>query len=602
MQISESATDMRTIPSTFGLRSAMLLCAAVTLFGVAIASMFEPLFSGSGRQLKFIWLTGYFFRSQDAFWLIGCAALLAACAVLRLPAVASCSLLERPRMRAAILALLAALGVTCGVMGAHVVFHDHHLSRDEILAEHDAVILRSGAIVAPIAPEWRPYSSALAPRFMVPVDRVDGFVSAYLPVNAALRAILGSVLDPAWTSPLLSALAVISIYAVGRRLWPAQPGAALVAAALAATSSQALVGSMTSYAMSGHLALNMLWLWLFLRDDKIGHVGAMSVGALATGLHQAVFHPLFAAPFILRLWTQRRRSLALVYCLAYAAALAVWVGYWQLAALWRGVSPETSEELGAVYFLFRVAEMLLGFEWSGAGLMLDNLLRFVAWQNPLLLPLALLACRQIRAGSGVARELAAGIFLTLVAMFVLLPYQGHGWGYRYLHGLIGNVALLAGYGWVSLAARANAREQGEARALLAVGCAAAVVVLLPAHAMQAERFVAPYAQASAAIARADADVVIVDKSGLLFAEDLIRNDPFLRDRPKILDLTFLDEERLRTLCARYSVALFGKPQALALGIAANADLTRLDDEFRRRNRDVLGKLSCGAELPLAGGR
>lgn len=410
-------------------------------------------------------------------------------------------------------------------------------------------------------------------------------------------AIVGAVLDPAWTSPLLAALAVIAVYAAGRRLWPAQPGAALVAAALTATSSQVLVTSMTSYAMSGHLALNMLWLWLFLRDDKIGHGGAMAVGALATGLHQAIFHPLFVAPFIVKLWTKRRR-LALVYALAYATALAFWIGYWQIAALWRGVSPDASEKVGAIYFVVRVAEMLSGFEWSGAGLMLDNLLRFIAWQNPLLLPLALLAYRPIRDGAGVARELAAGVGLTLIAMFVLLPYQGHGWGYRYLHGLIGNVALLAGYGWASIAARSSPRKQGEARALLAMGCAAAVAVLLPVHAMQAERFVAPYARASASIARADADVVIVDKSGLLFAEDFIRNDPFLRDRPKILDLTFLDEPRLRALCARYSVSLFGRPQALALGIGASADLTRYDDEIRARNRDALARLSCGAEMTL----
>ena len=43
----------------------------------------------------------------------------------------------------------------------------------------------------------------------------------------------------------------------------------------------------------------------------IGHAGAIAVGAVACGLHQIVFHPLFVAPFILHLWFHKRRALAL---------------------------------------------------------------------------------------------------------------------------------------------------------------------------------------------------------------------------------------------------------------------------------------------------
>ena len=38
--------------------------------------------------------------------------------------------------------------------------------------------------------------------------------------------------------------------------------------------------------------------------------------------------------------------------------------------------------------------------------------------------------------------LAAGIVLTLLAMLILLPYQDIGWGYRYVHGVIGSAALI----------------------------------------------------------------------------------------------------------------------------------------------------------------
>jgi hypothetical protein len=64
---------------------------------------------------------------------------------------------------------------------------------------------------------------------------------------------------------------------------------------------------------------------------------------------------------------------------------------------------------------------------------------------------------------------------------------------------------------------------------------------------------------------------------LLFAEGLVRNDPFLRNRPKVLDLTFLDEAKLVDLCARFGISMFGRPQALAFGIPLN------DDAIRRRS-------------------
>jgi hypothetical protein len=46
--------------------------------------------------------------------------------------------------------------------------------------------------------------------------------------------------------------------------------------------------------MTAHLTLNLIWLCLFLRNDKIGHGAAIAVGFLASGLHQLIFHPLVA--------------------------------------------------------------------------------------------------------------------------------------------------------------------------------------------------------------------------------------------------------------------------------------------------------------------
>jgi hypothetical protein len=267
---------------------------------------------------------------------------------------------------------------------------------------------------------------------------------------------------------------------VARRLRPTRLDAAFISTLLVATSSQVLVTSMTSYAMTGHLTLNLIWLWLFLRDDKIGH-----------------------------------------------------------------------------------------------------------------------GARSIRDGSRIARELTTGVILTLAAMFILMPDQGLGWGYRYLHGLIGSLSLLAGYGWIALSARATRDEMAASWTMLTIGSAVAWLILLPVHAKHAHEFAMPYVRAADAIGHAATDLVVIDKSELLFAEDFVRNDPFLGNRPKVLDLTFLDEAKLADLCARYSISLFGHPQALAFGIPLNDDATKFDDEVRARLRAAMARLSCGVDMAVS---
>ena len=84
----------------------------------------------------------------------------------------------------------------------------------------------------------------------------------------------------------------------------------MVGVILLVCSSQFLITAMTPYAMTAHLALNMIWLWLFLRDTRGAHALAAGVAFVACGLHQVVFHPLFAAPFILSLLRARRWKLA----------------------------------------------------------------------------------------------------------------------------------------------------------------------------------------------------------------------------------------------------------------------------------------------------
>src|SRR3984893_11359136 len=543
-------------------------------------------------------LTTFFVLAHDAFWLIVVAVLLLGITILRLPTAASHAASVILCYSRTVIVTLMALVLICGVIGTHVVFHGF-LTQDEFLAEFDATILRSGMAIAPVDSEWRPYVSALATSFMLPISHGAGFASAYLPVNASLRAIVGLVADPSLTGPLLAALAVVTTFGVARRLWPTRLDAAFISTLLVATSSQVLVTSMTSYAMTAHLTLNLIWLWLFLRNDKIGHGAAIAGGFLASGLHQLIFHPLFVAPFIVRLWASGRRPLAVTYIVSYAIICLFWISYWQIMLEWQGFSPQASSDVGSVYFVARAAVLFANFHWAGFDLMLKNVLRFIDWQNPIVLPFALLAYRPVRNGEGIAWELSTGLALTLAAMFILLPYQGHGWGYRYLRGLIGSLSLLAGYGWIALSERATRNEMATARTMLTLGSAVAWLVLLPAHAKQAHDFVMPYVRAADAIEHTATDLVVIDQSGLLFAEDLVRNDTFLRNRPKVLDLTLLDEANLADLCARYSISMFGRRQGLAFGISPNDEQTKFDDHVRAKKKAAMARLSCGVDMAVS---
>jgi hypothetical protein len=327
--------------------------------------------------------------------------------------------------------------------------------------------------------------------------------------------------------------------------------------------------------MTAHLTFNMLWLWLFLSGGRLGHGLAPAAAFVATGLHQIVFHPLFAAPFVLELWLARRWGAAAWHTVAYAAIIGFWAVYPGLlthhlasgAPQAAGLAHETS--LAA-----RAAGMVSAFDFRGFGLMADNLIRLITWQSLLTLPLALVAIPAALRVKGMLRAMVLGLALTTVAMLLLLAYQGHGWGYRYLHGLLGTLCLLAAWSWGRLTDGLGAEGRRTATAVFAAATAASLAILLPIRLWQVHDFVHPYAVAERAIRASRADLVLVDGSAMWFGDDLVRNDPFLRNRPLVMELGVLGPQDLKALCARHTVAVFGAAEAKATGITPSGPAGR----------------------------
>lgn len=439
--------------------------------------------------------------------------------------------------------------------GTYWIMLDYPLTRDELMAEFDAAVFAAGKLAEPVAREWRGFVPALVPAFRLPVAGDAALVSNYMPGNALMRAGFGLLGQPQLLNPLLAALGFVAMWDTARRVFPAFAPAVWVVLAGYVLSAQVLANAMTSYAMTGHLAFNAIWLALFLRDRAWSHALAMLVGVWAMGLHQVVFHPLFAGPIILTLLVRRRWALFAVYAAVYAAALVGWMLYPGLALASAGVAPAPGSGGGGFgsFFADRVIPLVTNINPYALPLMIYNLLRFFVWMPAFCLPLLLWSVRPARRGDALAIALLASLAATTAAVVVLLAYQGHGWGYRYWHALIPGILILTGYGLREWWAR---DRKLAANAVTWLG--AVTLLVLPFLFVTTHRFIAPYDTLTRLIDRQTADFVILETDPPGSAVDQVRNRADLSNRPLIVGSHALDPGMVRELCRRGSVTFVRK--------------------------------------------
>lgn len=346
-------------------------------------------------------------------------------------------------------------------------------------------------------------------------------------------------------------------------------------------SSQMLINAMTTYAMTAHMALNLIWLAAFLRGRKVGHLVAIATGFLAVGLHQLVFHPVFVAPFLL--WRLREGEWRLVggYAVAYAVIILWWAYYPMM------VAPEVAGPHGQVsegnFLTDRVLPLLLNRDPRAIGLMILNGLRFAAWQDFAIWPLLIVAVPLTIRTRGLAKPLALGIMLWLVFLTLVLPDQGRGYGYRYLNGYLGSFALLAGYGYRELERQMGPRADGLVMILSGLTFVAAIPVLFAAS----YEFIAPHLAVQRLIARQSTPFVLIDDNPAKSINSLwrdtgvdhVRNLPDLTNRPLRFSARRLTPALLISLCERGKVTLINRKDMHRLGYLLN--VPERSPEFQR---------------------
>jgi hypothetical protein len=493
--------------------------------------------------------------------------------------------------------LVALCTLVVSMIGTHAVYLGYAFSPDEWMPRLQAEIFARGELAGTVPPEWREYGRAMYHGFAHYDPQTGAVASSYRPGMAALIALFDLAGLGLYVSAFMTAGSVLLTASFARMLWPDSRSAPVIAALLVATSSQALAAAMTSYAMAPHLFFNLLWLRLFLLDKWWAHVAAALCGVFTASLHQIHPHVFFAAPFFLLLLRPFRPGVLLWYGVVYAVGHLALIG-WDRMAMGDSLAVAKSGQLTFEQFLQRVgglAQFPSWIDWATIG---AHIVRLFAWQSLALAPLLLFTVHR-RAWPPLLVLMAASIATSLLPYPFLLPEQGHGWGYRYLHGLLGSLALIGTAGWIQME-----RMHGQAFRQPVILCfAITLAVVIPVRAFLIERTIAPWLVATEAAQAMPADVVIVDRITIFYGVEIPRNGPYAAERPVVMMINALSADQIRQLCANYRVAFFDGDEARQAGLptlaleGALALATGMDAETREWVADYQEKyrfLTSGA--------
>src|SRR3546814_18567450 len=96
----------------------------------------------------------------------------------------------------------------------------------------------------PVPREVSEYGRGINPSFMIAFGGHDAWISFFLPVHSAFRALVSFFADPALPSPLFLAVGFGALWHIARKLFPGRPDPVLVTLLLAFSSTQLLAMSM----------------------------------------------------------------------------------------------------------------------------------------------------------------------------------------------------------------------------------------------------------------------------------------------------------------------------------------------------------------------
>jgi hypothetical protein len=394
-------------------------------------------------------------------------------------------------------------------------------SADEYCALWQSQIFGSGAWNASYAPEWEPHIHAAGVFLRSVRDLQHHWMTNYLPGHALLLTPFTMTGVPWLLNPLLTGLGAIFIDRIGVRIGMGRINERCVTLLLYASSGQILAYAGTMYANPAHVTANLLWLLLFLKANdgcRWSLFFLPLVGGFALLLHKP-FHAIFVAPFLLRITRTWSWKTWPWIAICYGSA-------WMCMRYWNNLTLSGSYEKGITTVMSNGIhpECLIG------------VVQIWTWQ-PLVIVLAIFSISKWREFPPLIRDIATGMGICVILISLRQDGQGHGWGSRYAHPLLGGLALWASWSWWKMRTISNWREPLDNLVLIGIPICLGIAVL---RLNIIHSTVLPYYNAYSTILKIDADVVALPKSTHWLAHDLRRNNPWMNNRPIILQLDLSD--------------------------------------------------------------
>jgi hypothetical protein len=436
-------------------------------------------------------------------------------------------------------------------IGRFAVHQNFDLCIDEYLNEFEAKILAHHHLVATVPVEWRDYEKALDLPYLHYNEDKGYWASEFLPGFASLD-LLFDTLHLGWAlSPALAAISLLLLAGLANRAFPDQEGlAGGIAVLLLAFCPQFLFMATTKFAWTSHLCGSLLWVWLLTHPDRRFFLLTPVLGVLLIGLHQPHVHLLVAAPFLLRLmFTRDWKAIA---WFGFCYLIGCWAWY-QVMLVLRPSSHGQVAELHYLSFplLFSIVVTIF------------HAITLLAWCTPIAVPFLFIMIGTWKKQPPFIRDSFLAACVTFLFYLSFPHVQGHGWGYRYMQPAYGLLALAAAGGGMALC-----REGGSSPVLKALLASVlfSVCVQIPYRAHEIRTMVRPLALTSRYLEKQQSNFVILQTSEFWYSWDLIRNDPWLKERPLIFDGSKLSPDQVDALYKRGKVTVIGANEVKPFGV------------------------------------
>ena len=423
--------------------------------------------------------------------------------------------------------------------GSYWVYLRHPLAMDEYAPFMQSKILLEGRLTGEVPPallDWLIYPGFQD--YFIHVSRVSGEIaSAYWPSFALLLLPFTALGVPWLCNPVLGALSVLIAHRLAYSLIESREVAG-TAVLFSIASAAFMINSVSYYSMTAHLLCNAAFALLLLQPTPLKAAFAGVVGGLALTLHNPVPHILFATPWLCwLLWRKDRWSLLPALAAGYLPWIII-VGFgWQY--LLRSLHETTVVDNGlreitsgpkdvlanALHGIFALPSREIYFVRT------IGLAKMWLWAVPALAFLAAVGFWRHR-NAVHFRLLLMSAVLTLLGYLFVPVDQGHGWGFRYFHSAWFVLPIFAA---TAVGNSGSSRGSSEFRSAL---CEARYVqgvallsglILLPYFAWQVHSFVSAHLAQIPKTSTGTPRVIIINPALGYYAQDLVHNDPFLRD-------------------------------------------------------------------------